>query len=387
MLVLAYFVVLGFQIGFFASFLQGLTAGDGFSVAWQIFAVAIVVLSVGLTAAGVRPSLQAGLIALCIEVVILMALGILIVVKGGASGNTLQAFNPSRSLQGQHGLWIGVVYTIFAFAGFESSATLGEELKNPRRNVARAVVGTVLFLGIFETFMAYSAVIGYGTSKADILSLTSAGTPITTLANQYGNSTLSFFVTLAIVSSFTALNIVTISALSRMGYAMSRDHLLPTWLGRLNRRNAPGVAAAAIGGSALLLVLICGSISGPVIFASWVAYFGTLFFILAYMSVVIGIVWFIRKKHAAEWSWTKHGLLPAVAFGGLVWVAYGNVHPLPPSPLDYFVWVTIAVAVGLGALAYWLSRNRPDIVDKAGYVFEENPEVEEPSLGWQPAQS
>ena len=63
-------------------------------------------------------------------------------------------------------------------------------------------------------------------------------------------------------------------------------------------------------------------------------------------------------------------MVPAVAMGGLVWVAYGNVHPLPPSPLSDFIWVTIAGTIGIAGLAYWLKRNRPDIVDRAGYVFE-----------------
>jgi amino acid transporter len=95
-----------------------------------------------------------------------------------------------------------------------------------------------------------------------------------------------------------------------------------------------------------------------------------LFWILAYAFVIVGIVRFIWTKHRPEWSWWRHGLVPLVALGGIIWVAYGNVHPLPPSPLKYFIWATIAITLGVGAFGYWLKRRRPDIVDRAGYIFE-----------------
>jgi amino acid transporter len=369
-LALSYFIIFGFQVGFFSSFVQGLTAADGFSVPWQIFAIALFCLSIGLAVAGVKPSLRTGLIALAIECLIILIVGLLIVAKGGASGNSFAPFNWSHSLKGQSGLWIAVVYTIFSFTGFESATTLGEEVKRPKRNIPLAVVGTVLVIGIFETFMSYASVIGYGTSKSGIASLVSAPSPISSLAGQYGDSALSFLVTLAIVSSFTALNIVTVSALSRMAYSMSRDGLLPKMMGRLNSRGAPGRSAVAIGGSALVLILIFGSVWGPEVLASWMSYFATLIWIVAYVFVVIGIVRFMWVKQRSEASWFLHGFVPLVAFGGLVWVAYGNVHPLPPAPLDYFIWATVAIIALIGGLGYWLRRNRPQVVEQAAYIFE-----------------
>jgi amino acid transporter len=225
-------------------------------------------------------------------------------------------------------------------------------------------------IGIFETFMSYASVIGYGTSKTGIASLVGAPSPISSLAERYGNSTLSFLVTLAIVSSFTALNVVTVSALSRMAYSMSRDGLLPKMMGQLNSRGAPGRSAVAIGGSALVLILIFGTVWGPEVLASWMSYFATLFWIVAYVFVVIGIVRFMWVKRRSEASWFFHGFVPLVAFGGLVWVAYGNVHPLPPAPLDYFIWATIGVIALIGGLGYWLRRNRPEIVERAAFIFE-----------------
>jgi len=51
------------------------------------------------------------------------------------------------------------------------------------------VVGTVLVIGIFETFMSYASVIGYGTSKTGIASLVGAPSPISSLSVRSANPT------------------------------------------------------------------------------------------------------------------------------------------------------------------------------------------------------
>jgi len=195
--------------------------------------------------------------------------------------------------------------------------------------------------------------------------------PIPSLASRYVGSWMYTLVTLAIVSSFTALNLVTVSALSRMTYSMARDKLLPGWLGELNRFRAPGRAALVLGVASLVYVIAVGSHWGPTNLAAWTSYFATLFWILAYACVVIGIVRFIWTKYRSEWSWWRHGLIPLIAFGGVVWVARGNVNPFPPSPLSWFIWATIAITLAVVVFAYWLKRRRPDIVERAAYVFDD----------------
>jgi amino acid transporter len=37
-----------------------------------------------------------------------------------------------------------LVFTVLSFAGFEGTATLGEEVRNPLRNIPIAIVGTVI---------------------------------------------------------------------------------------------------------------------------------------------------------------------------------------------------------------------------------------------------
>ncbi len=75
-----------------------------------------------------------------------------------------ESFRPSLKFGGWTGLGYGMVYSILCFAGFEGAATLGEETINPRRNIPIALIGTVLFSGVFFMFVvAYCEIAGVRT--------------------------------------------------------------------------------------------------------------------------------------------------------------------------------------------------------------------------------
>src|SRR5215471_7035287 len=206
----AYVLLFPFQLDFFGNFVSSLFAASGTQISWVIFSTALIVLSTTLAVLGVKPSLRTGLVGLAFEMIVLTVFSIVIIAKGGASGNTLQTFNPTQSLKGTGGLLTAVVYTIFAFVGFESATTLGDEAKQPRRTIPRAVLLTTVIVGVFYVLVSYAVTIGYGISPRHIHALVTATAPFTTLSDQYGNGVLSVFVDLAVVSSFTALNIVTV---------------------------------------------------------------------------------------------------------------------------------------------------------------------------------
>src|SRR4029450_196447 len=76
---------------------------------------------------------------------------------------TLQTFNPPTNEVGTfEGTFKGMVFAILAFIGFEAAAPLGEEARNPRRTIPRAVIGSALIVGLFYVFSSYAWVIGTG---------------------------------------------------------------------------------------------------------------------------------------------------------------------------------------------------------------------------------
>ena len=151
-LFLAYLLLLPFQISFVGLFIQNLIASH-VNIPWQVFAAVLMVVSTGLAVAGVQPALRVALGLLAIELFAFTLLALLIIVQGGATGNSIQPFNPGQSLTGFSGIALSVVFTIFLFAGFESSTALGEEVKDTTRTIpassnrGRAVHRHLLYRG------------------------------------------------------------------------------------------------------------------------------------------------------------------------------------------------------------------------------------------------
>jgi amino acid transporter len=365
----AYLLLFPFQLDFFGVFASSLGQAHGVDVPWWVYSIALISLSSGLAVAGIKPTLRLGLITLAFETLVIAVLAAIVVAKGGADGNTVQAFNPATNTHGTSNLLLSVVYTLFAFVGFESAATLGEEAREPRRTIPRAIMISTVIVGGFFVFTSYAAVIGFGVSDAGMDRLAADSSPLNTLAVEYGGETLSALVNAAVIVSIVALNVVTVPAAARMLFSMGRDRVLPSALGRLNRRESPQVAVAVIYAVVLTASLVLGWIWGPENIAAWSSFFATLFFIGAYAMLCVGIFFFIRSTDADAFSWLTHAAVPGVGLAGILWVLWGNVHPLPPSPLRYFIWATVASAVVMAGVAAVLQRRNPDVMIRAGRIF------------------
>lgn len=364
----AYLMVLIFQLAFFGTFVHTELQNLGVNIPWQIFALALLALSLTLTVLGVRLSLRVGLIGVGFEVAVFLVLAIIIMVHGGATGNSIQPFEPGAAPKVSN-IGLAVVYTIFAFAGFEGSTTLGEEARKPTRTIPRALILTVAAIGVFYVVVTYAEVIGFGVSKSGLAQLQTNQTPFTDLATRYSSGVLSVLITLATISSFVALNIATIVTGSRMIHAMGRDRLLPGLFGKVSRFRTPANAALAVGAWAVVFTLVFGALNGPENAASYFSFIGTLFTIVAYALVAVGVVKFYYRRYPSEFSWLRHGLTSLVALVAIGWVAYGNVHPTPPPPLEYFIYLTLGLIVAGAVTAAILEKRDPQRMLDAGHLF------------------
>ncbi len=368
----AYILLLPFQLSFFSTFVSDYLAGHGVHIAWQWLAAALIVFTAVLTVAGLTPSLRAGLFFLAFEMTIFGVIAVIILANGGANGLTLKPFDPSESALGFSGIVYGLVFAIFAFVGFESATTLAEEAFEPRRTIPRAVLVTTLVIGVFYTLLIYSGVVGFGLTRHGLHQMQTDSTPFDTLGRAFSGATLGTLSVIAVMSSFIALNIVTVTAGSRMFYAMGRDRLLPGWFDHVNGQGAPDRAIIAITATFLAITLILGSIYTPGDLASWAAYIATLFFIAAYALLCLGVVKYYWDHHRTEFHPWRHVVIPIAGLVGVGIVTYGNVHPTPPSPLRWFIWATIAAILVASVVSVYLERRNPRILLEAGKLFAQS---------------
>jgi amino acid transporter len=127
----------------------------------------------------VHTSMRFDIAFLIPEVSVAAILLILIVFKGGESGQVPAAFTPTHSTGDYGGLSQAFVFIVLAFFGFESCTTVGEETKNFRRNLPMALIGSVVLTGLWFIFAMYSEIVGYGAKHID--KLASASAPLSLL--------------------------------------------------------------------------------------------------------------------------------------------------------------------------------------------------------------
>src|SRR3984893_2151452 len=132
---------------------------------WAPFAVIAGLIVWVLTYRGVRLSTRAGVVLGVFEIVVFVALALTLIVAAGGS-NTLAVFNPNTgNAHGLGSVFPGMIFAILAFIGFEASAPLAEETRDPRKTIPRAVFLSALLIGLFYLLCYYAATVYFGPNK------------------------------------------------------------------------------------------------------------------------------------------------------------------------------------------------------------------------------
>jgi basic amino acid/polyamine antiporter, APA family len=156
---------------------------------------------------------------------------------------------PPGSVTGVPGA-AGLVF--FAFAGYARIATLGEEVRDPRRTIRRAIavaLGTTL---VVYLFVAAALLVGLGAGRV-------AGdpAPLVALAGNGSNAVAVLVRVGAAVAAASALLSVLVGV-SRTALAMARRAELPPALAVISGRGTPLRADAAGGAVAVVVALLAG---------------------------------------------------------------------------------------------------------------------------------
>jgi APA family basic amino acid/polyamine antiporter len=194
--------------------------------------------------AGIRESTWASIALICVEVSGLL----LLIVAGFMHTDVLAAVQLPAA--GDAGAIIAATALIFfIYVGFEDVANLAEEAHEPRRDVPRA-----LLISVVITTLIYLLVALVALALAPPEVLAKSESPLTTAADAVApwiGKTLA--VTALFATASTAL--IALISISRLLYGMARDGALPALLARLTpARRTPWVAALALYAGACALL-------------------------------------------------------------------------------------------------------------------------------------
>lgn len=346
---------------------------------WFYFFLMGMALLVVLSVIRVKITTKFQLLVGVVTVALFLVVDLIVTAKGGAHGQSAGAFTFSHTVTGGfHGVFYGLIFGVTSYIGFETAADFGEETANPRRSVPIAVIAAVSFAIIFYVFTTYSTTIGYGTVALQHNPTPWVNNGVAGVADRFVSHAVGTLINLAAMLSAFVVCVACATAGSRTLFAMGREGVLPSWFGRTHPSfKTPINATATIATVATIVAAIVGFGFGQAAFGgdAFTVYFllatiGTLAIVLVYIGLCLGGIGFFYRT-SSRFNPLVHGLVPlvgAIIFGAAL---YGSIWPLPPSPIDTAIYITAAwLAIGIGVML-WLSRARPDSIERVGSILGE----------------
>jgi basic amino acid/polyamine antiporter, APA family len=234
---------------------------------------------------------------------------------------------------GVTGVFVAAAVVFFAYSGFEAVANLGEETKDPAKDMPRGLLGTLAICTLLYVLVCFVIT---GMVKYTGLS---EGAPISDAFDQVGMGWASVLIAVAAVAGLSSVILVDIVAMGRIGFALCRDGLLPAWIGEVHPRwHTP--YRVTIGTTAVVM-LMAGFV--PLNALAEMVSIGTLFaFFVVSLAVVI-----LRRTNPAMRRPFRTPQVPLLPITSAV-LCVGLMSNLALETwLRFLVWLVIGLAI------YW----------------------------------
>jgi amino acid transporter len=336
---------------------------------WVTFALGAVVVTFliyrGITITGKAQVILGGL-----ELAILLAVCIQAMFSPGPGGVSLTVFNPGTAPSGSN-LFVAVILAVFTFAGFESVAPLAEETREPRRNVPRAMIGSLVIVGLFVIFCIWAQMVGWGLNDLGHLA-TYSGNPVFEVTKRLWGPAWVILL-FAIVNSLLSVSIATTNSSTRVIYAMGRNGALPAWFSRVHPRYGSPVNAL-IAQTILTVALgyVLGFIMGPFNLFLMMGIAITLALALLYILSCLGVIRFFASFERRHFNPILHVVIPLAAAVAVGFVIYHTVTPTPPYPLNISLYVAGGwILAGIVVSVILIRTGRASWLEKSTRIYAE----------------
>jgi APA family basic amino acid/polyamine antiporter len=276
------------------------------------------------------------------------------------AGFTLESarFTPFVT-EGNVGVVTAAAFVFVSYAGVTKVASVAEEVKDPGRNLPRAILGSMVIMTVL-----YVAVVGAVVGLSDPEVLTKGGpgdtASLTPMADGAGLLLGGFgvlFISVVAIVALTSMANAGILSSSRFPLAMSRDDLFPAAFGRIDARFKTPRNAVLLTG-ALLLTLIAFV---PVIELAKLA---SAFQILVFSVINLALVAFREADVPSyEPEFTAPGYPYVQAFGFLA--GLGLLTQMGTLP----ILGAAGIIVGSGLIYLLYGRSRTDRTGAVGTII------------------
>jgi amino acid transporter len=243
------------------------------------------------------------------------------------------------------GVRLGMVLAMFSFVGFESASALGEEAKHPLRTIPRAVIQSVVFLGVFFVAASYTEVLGYPALAG---ALDQSAAPMSVLSVVAGIRRLGPVIDICAMVSMFACTLACVTAAARVLLLMAHNGIVHDWLRKTHHRNeTPHSAVLATGAATMLLpvALAAAKVSGETIY-DWMGSLATYGFIVVYALVAVALPRHLRRLGSLTIGIV---VLAILAVAAMAIVLAGTLYPVPDPPKNWLPYLFLMyLAAGIG---------------------------------------
>src|SRR5215212_5304420 len=243
-------------------------------------------------------------------------------------------FGITPSTFGVGGILAGAAIVFFAFIGFDIVATAAEETKNPKKDLPRGIVGSLVICTLL--YVAVSLVV-VGMQKYTELSTTAP------LADAFRSVGLPFFsglISVGALAGLTSVVMILMLGQSRVLFAMSRDRLLPRTLGAVHPRYGTPYKITLVTGA--VVALLAGFV--PLGTLAELVNIGTLFaFILVSIAVVI-----LRRTRPELPRSFRVPLMPVLPIVSALASFYLMLNLPAETWLRFVIWMVLGVVLYYG---------------------------------------
>ncbi len=253
--------------------------------------------------------------------------------ESGWRAPLIQLLGFSQGTFGWGGVIAGASIVFFAFIGFDIVATAAEETKDPRKDLPRGIIGSLVICTLL--YVAVSLVVVGMQPYTEL----STEAPLAEAFSSVGLSFVSSLISVGALAGLTSVVMILMLGQSRVLFAMSRDHLLPPGLAAVHPRY--GTPYRITIGTGVAVALLAGFL--PLSTLAELVNIGTLFaFVLVSLAVIV-----LRRTRP---DLHRAFRVPLVPFLPIV-SALACLYLMLNLPAD--TWVRFAIWMLLGFVVYF----------------------------------
>lgn len=298
-------------------------------------AIAFLAIVALLNARGIRESLGANLVMTAIELSgLVIVIAVVAMFVSGGGGDLSRVVEAPEGANVALAVLAGAVIAYYSFVGFETSANMIEEVKNPRRTYPRALFGSLVTAGVVYVLVGLASSIALPASD-----LQESSGPLLAVVEATGVGIPSWLFSLIALVAVANGALLTMIMVSRLTYGMAEQKLLPGVLSRvLPKRKTPWVAILVTTLVAMGLTLV-GDLE---MLASTVVLLLLVVFLSANVSVLVLRRDRVDHDHFRVWTF-----VPILGIASCI---------LLFTQQTAEVWLFGGILLAVGALLYLLTR-------------------------------